>query len=88
MNEQIKGLVWKAGGKFYTEPPARQVTGISMSFEQVEKFTELIVRECVNEIETYQIPVGNSPAGEMAGEWTYESLKEIQNNIKEKFGIE
>ena len=53
-----------------------------------EKFAELIVRECIDKIETYRIPVGNSAAGEMACEWTYDALKEIRDEIKEHFGVE
>ena len=52
-----------------------------------EKFAELIVRECIDKIETYHIPVGNSAAGEMACEWTYEALKEVRDEIKEHFGV-
>jgi hypothetical protein len=54
----------------------------------MEKFAELIVWECIDKIETYQIPVGNSATGEMAAEWTYDALKEIRSDIKEHFGIE
>lgn len=32
-------------------------------------------------IETYRIPVGNSAAGEMACEWTYNALYEIRDHI-------
>ena len=53
-----------------------------------EKFAELIVRECIDKIETHRIPVGNSAAGEMACEWTYTALKEIRDEIKEHFGVE
>jgi len=56
-------------------------------FDQ-EKFAELIVKDCIDKIETYRIPVGNSAAGEMACEWTYDALKEIRDEIKEHFGIE
>ena len=52
-----------------------------------ERFAELIVRECVDKIETYRIPVGNSAAGEMACEWTYSALKEVRDEIKEHFGV-
>jgi len=52
------------------------------------KFAELIVRECIDKIETHQIPVGNSAAGEMACEWTYAALKEIRDEIKQHFGVE
>jgi hypothetical protein len=51
------------------------------------KFAELIVQECIDKIETYRIPVGNSPAGELACEWTYDALKDIRDDIKETFGI-
>ena len=51
-------------------------------------FAELIIRECLNKIEKYRIPVGNSAAGEMACEWTYDALKEIRDSIKEHFGVE
>jgi hypothetical protein len=33
-------------------------------------------------IEEYRIPVGNSSAGEMACEWTYDALKEIRDEIR------
>jgi hypothetical protein len=56
--------------------------------EGIEKFAELIVRECIDKIETHQIPVGNSAAGEMACEWTYDALKEISDEIREHFGVE
>ena len=79
MNERIKEL-------------AEQVlkdTKRGLNFEEFyEKFAELIVRECIDKIETYRIPVGNSAAGEMACEWTYDALKEIRDEIKELFGVE
>jgi hypothetical protein len=50
------------------------------------KFAALVAaaeREaCVQIIEEYQIPVGNSPAGELACEWTYDALKEIRDDIR------
>ena len=53
-----------------------------------EKFAKLIVQECIDKIETYRIPVGNSPAGELACEWTYDALKDIRDDIKETFEIQ
>lgn len=32
-------------------------------------------------VRTYKVPVGNSPAGEMACEWTMDALKEIDDAI-------
>jgi hypothetical protein len=54
----------------------------------MEKFTQLIVQDCIDKIETHRIPVGNSAAGEMAYDWTYDALKEIRNEIKQHFGVE
>ena len=59
-----------------------------ISHVRLQEFAELIVRECIDKIETHRIPVGNSAAGEMACEWTYAALKEIRDDIKQDFGIE
>ena len=67
-------------------PHERDWDAYTIEFNK-EKFAELIVQECINKIETYRIPVGNSAAGEMACEWTYDALKEIRNEIKEHFGF-
>lgn len=54
----------------------------------LKKYAELVVQECIDKIETYRIPVGNSSSGELACEWTYSALKEIRDEIREHFGIE
>jgi hypothetical protein len=83
MNERIRELERQA-----TETVKCGLNGTSTteSFNR-KKFAELIVRECINKIETHRIPVGNSTAGEMACEWTYAALKEIRDEIKEHFGL-
>jgi len=50
-----------------------------------QKFAGLIIKECIDVIDAHRIPVGNSPAGEIACEWTYAALKEIREDIKERF---
>jgi hypothetical protein len=84
MNELIKELERQA-----TETVKCGLNGTSTteSFNR-KKFAELIVKECIDKIETHRIPVGNSAAGEMACEWTYAALKEIRDEIKEHFGVE
>ena len=57
------------------------------SGQDVSKFAELIAQDCIHYIETHRIPVGNTAAGEMACEWTYDALKSIRGKIKEHFGI-
>lgn len=37
---------------------------------------------CIDIIESYRIPVGNSAAGELACEWTYDALKTIRDAIR------
>ena len=86
MNKRIKELYGNALDK------AVPYTWHNLDHAEVEKimkeFAELIVRECIDKIETYRIPVGNSAAGEMACEWTYDALMEIRDEIKEHFGVE
>ena len=89
MNERIKDVCEQA--KAYATESTKDFTGdepvVWMDY-YTERFTKLIVKECIDKIETYRIPVGNSAAGEMACEWTYEALKEVRDEIKEHFGVE
>ena len=82
MNERIDELMIEAGARF------EFLHGVHYDDFQYRKFAELIVKECINTIETHRIPVGNSAAGEMACEWTYSALMEIRDEIKEHFGVE
>lgn len=83
MNERILELAKQAG----------MIIGDTSEFDMAKfmpkelKFAQLIVQECINKIETYHIPVGNSAAGEMACGMTYDALKEIRYEIKEHFGV-
>jgi hypothetical protein len=81
MNERIDKLLVKAGSYFGGE-------GVVYDTFDPKKFAELIVKECIDKIETHRIPVGNSAAGEMACEWTYSAMKEIRDEIKLHFGVE
>jgi hypothetical protein len=87
VNERIIELALQAGLQLGTVLENYTTPVKTITIEQ-RKFAELIVRECVDKIETYRIPVGNSAAGEMACEWTYDALKEIRDEIKEHFGVE
>ena len=89
MNEQIKELAAQAG--VLTDFGSDVTVGrysIGGTPESMEKFAKLIIRHCINEIETYRIPVGNSAAVELAGKWTYNALETVRDNIKEHFGVE
>jgi len=87
MNERIRELADEA--KEYAINRLDETGELHKYYDvYFEKFAELIVRECIDKIETHQIPVGNSAAGEMACEWTYAALKEIRDEIKQHFGVE
>mgnify|MGYP006287537045 CR=1 FL=1 len=91
MNERIRELAEQAGFILWDKEPWNPGDVIDWSArydDEFNKFAELIVQECIDKIETYRIPVGNSAAGEMACEWTYDALKEIRDDIKEHFGVE
>ena len=47
MNERIKQLAEQAGAETWSRAPMRAVTGLAFTDENLEKFAELIVRECV-----------------------------------------
>jgi hypothetical protein len=83
MNNKIKSISEHTGLAVYALGLDRE------KFERaLTRYTNAVVLSCINKIETYQIPVGNSTAGEMACEWTYDALKEIRTEIKELFGVE
>jgi hypothetical protein len=37
---------------------------------------------CARIVESYRVPVGNSPAGELAAQWTMDALREIRDQIR------
>ena len=86
MNQRIKELIAQVGGIGHDDD-GNELTPALVG-KSLESFAELIVRDCIDKIETHRIPVGNSAAGEMACEWTYSALKEVRDEIKEHFGVE
>ena len=67
MNERIRELAREAG--FYANPDV----------EKFEKFAELIVRECVNEIHVADV-------GDLKGKSYY--LDKVAEHIEKHFGVE
>lgn len=62
--------------KILREPTAEDLMLFAASVAAAER------EACISIIEAYHIPVGNSAAGEMASEWTYQALKEVRDDIK------
>lgn len=56
--------------------------------EAIIRLVTLSAERCIREIENYRIPCGNSAAGEMAAEWTYDALTQIRNDIWDLFGVD
>jgi hypothetical protein len=88
MNERIKELALQANLEFTYDPTETPMRIFVEGWEdELNKFAELIIQGCIDKIETYRIPVGNSASGELACEWTYAALREIRDDIKESFEI-
>jgi hypothetical protein len=47
MNERIQQLALQAGAETWSRAPMRAVTGLAFTDENLEKFAQLIVRECI-----------------------------------------
>jgi hypothetical protein len=79
MNERIKELAEQAG--FNTSPNTDVITnnhfGGYMDGRQFEKFAELIVRECMEQIHIQS----RGPCGDYHGQW-------FESDILKHFGVE
>ena len=74
MNERIKELAEKAGAETWSRAPMRAVTGLAFTDENLKKFAELIVRECIDTISDCSMEYCTRP--------------QIVIEIKEHFGVE
>jgi len=55
MNERIRQLADEAGAETWSRAPMRAVTGLAFTDENLEKFAELIVKECMRMCEVAQV---------------------------------
>ena len=75
--EEIIRMAREAGLAYGSdEKPLNSVTRFAALVAAAER------EACVQIVEEYRIPVGNSVAGELAREWTYYALKEIREDIR------
>jgi hypothetical protein len=108
MNERIRELVKKAGGHFATHNlmsnPVQHRESIELWDKHIEKFAELIVRECAQVLETNgdnqrTIRMTESTGHNKTTDWMegYEEavnqyggylLKKNAKQIKQHFGVE
>lgn len=52
-----------------------------------EMQVKITALEIIKMLRDYQISVGNSVAGEMARDMTLDALKEVTQEIREKYGV-
>ena len=92
MNEQIRELAEQAGLKWKAQPPHYTNTNNPIDFpvsanRDLEKFAELIVRECIergNDLAKHYI----NNHSEQAQVFLLASIADYSNEIKKHFGVE
>ena len=84
MNERIKQLAVEAG-MIVGEPNGFDMTRL---MPKEVKFAELIVRECIEKITTYDLVPGHSAKWEDIYDIHTRLLQDLGEELKEHFGIE
>ena len=79
MNERIKELMLEAGFPEWSNQ--------TIGFE-LEKFAELIVKECIEKIQTYNLIPGHSAKWEDIYDIHCRLLQDLGEELKEHFGVE
>jgi len=88
MNERIKALAVDADfmlcedGDFYSEGQSQKIT------DGLQKFAELIVKECIEKITTYDLVPGHSAKWEDIYDIHTRLLQDLGEELKEHFGVE
>ena len=83
MNNKIKQLAEQA--TTYIEPTSN--SGEGWIFDK-EKFAELIVRECIEKITTYDLVPGHSAKWEDIYDIHTRLLQDLGEELKDHFGVE
>ena len=82
MNERIKLLALQAGSTH------KQNLGVYQFYtDELEKFAELIVRECIDKITTYDLVPGHSAKWEDIYDIHARLLQDLGEELKEHFGV-
>ena len=85
MNERIEQLLEQARAECFRfgSKPATTV-----GYDELEKFAELIVRECIDKITTYDLVPGHSAKWEDIYDIHARLLQDLSEELKEHFGVE
>lgn len=88
MNQRIRGLSEQAREYATTRHPVSNIV-LSVNSEKFEeKFAELIVRECIEVITTYDLTPGHSAKWEDIYDIHARLLDDLGEELKEHFGVE
>ena len=80
-----------AGRDYYHRPATTHISKFELAqarytADQMQAYSDAAYRAglkaAAKVLSEHQIPVGNSAAGEMACEWTYDALKECRDSIR------
>jgi hypothetical protein len=87
MNERIGKLAVEAGAH-WEHGDWNMPSAVYFSERELEKFAELIVRECVDKITTYDLVPGHSAKWEDIYDIHARLLQDLGEDLKEHFGVE
>ena len=82
MNEQIKELAEQAGAE-----PTPFSNVLALVGNDIEMFAELIVKECIDKITTYDLVPGHSAKWEDIYDIHARLLQDLGEELKEHFGV-
>ena len=90
MNKRIRQLAEQAGAETWSRAPMRAVTGLAFTDENLEKFAELIVRECADLFVDRRYMVLNplEPFADERVRVMKAHDKDTVKKIKKHFGVE
>ena len=83
MNERIQQLAEQA----FDKANNGTISDIKIPKEFIEKFAELIVRECIEKITTYDLVPGHSAKWEDIYDIHTRLLQDLDEELKEHFGV-
>jgi hypothetical protein len=95
MNERIQELAKQQAGAILMDlvmpdsgMPERVKWNVGITTEHLEKFAELIVKECIDKITTYDLVPGHSAKWEDIYDIHARLLQDLGEELKEHFGVE
>ena len=88
MNERIRLLADEAGLRFTQLMSNPMVPVVDGQETDLEKFAQLIVKECIDKITTYDLVPGHSAKWEDIYDIHARLLQDLGEELKEHFGVE